>query len=141
MVEQPFLTPDAAGIAGKGAVGPDHAVTGHDDGNIVPPVRGRHSPGGFRISLPDGQLDITDGPAKRDHEQLGPYVHLETGTGLCKRQLKYFTVTVEILDQLVHTACNNRRQLFIGLFGGRNILEGDTGDAGIGAGDLQLAKG
>ena len=77
VIEEPALALDAAAIAGEGAVGPDHAMTGDDHADGVGAVGQADSANGAGPADARGKLRVGDcGPA-RDLAEGAPYLALE----------------------------------------------------------------
>ena len=86
--EQRDLAVHAAGVAGEGAAGADHAVAGHDDADRVAADRGTDRPGGLRLADARGDVAVGRGRAERDRPQLLPDRELEGGAGGVERQVE-----------------------------------------------------
>ena len=56
MLQQPFLALQPAAIARQRAIGPNHPVAGHHDGNGIAAIGKAHRPHGIGIAQPLGQL-------------------------------------------------------------------------------------
>ena len=67
MLEEEALDVQPTAEAGEGAVRPDHAVAGQDDGERVAPIRCAHRPGGVVAqSEPTGLLAVAHRLAVRE---------------------------------------------------------------------------
>ena len=140
--EQPFFSPETAAISDQVFFGPDDAVTGYDDDDVIPSVggcRGADSPG---ITEPAGQFEIAERFSEGNSRQLVPHPLLKGRTALADGEIEDASLSLEILDQLFDTlddhGCN--RPLEIGaaqleLF--EMVDKADLADIGVRAADAE----
>lgn len=100
MVEEPFLSPETAGIADEVAFGADDTVTRDDDGDVVPAVGGGGGADRLGIAETAGHFEVTNGLAKGDCRQFVPDALLERGAVLGHGKIEDAALSLEILDQL-----------------------------------------
>ncbi len=142
MFQEPAFAPQAAGISGEGAVAADNAVAGNDDGQFVFAVGGAYGPDAFRVADAVRQLQVRDGMAERDVQELLPYGLLEVGTGLLQGQLESFTFAGKVFVELLRTVQQQPwrlRKLFPGH--GYFFFEQHFLDMGIGTANQQYTYG
>src|ERR1700686_187315 len=77
VIEQPRLSFESSAVTGEGTVGPDHPVTGHDDGDGVTSVG--QADGARRLGIPDAprQFTVRNRLAVRYLSQPRPHALLE----------------------------------------------------------------
>src|SRR6266700_1165048 len=101
MLEQPAFAIQAAAEAGQLTARPDHAVTGHDDGDRVLAVGGAHGASGARVAEAPRQLAVARGGAVGDGAEEIPHLPLEGRAGRLERQVERRPGAGEVLLQLV----------------------------------------
>src|SRR5262249_44143519 len=100
VVEQPFLAFEAPAVAGERPVGADHAMTGNNDRNRVPPVG--KADGARSRRLPDAarQLAVRDRFTEGNLAQLLPHFFLKCRSVRSKRDVEVPQITGEVRRQL-----------------------------------------
>ena len=100
MVEQPFFSPDSAGIPCKVARGPDHPVAGDHDGDAILAIGGADCADRFFILEGEGDVAVTALHAIRDAEQGIPDLLLEIGALGPERHVKGLARACEVFFEL-----------------------------------------
>ncbi len=88
MRQQPLLALQPAAISRERAVGADHPVTGHQDGNGIPPIREPHGARGAGLADPPGQLSVAPSLAVRNFRELPPDTLLKFRALQAQRQIE-----------------------------------------------------
>ena len=146
MVQQPFLSPEAAGIAYEIPFRADHAVAGNDDGYIVPAIGRGGGADAFGIAQPAGHVEVAEGFAEGDRCQLVPDLLLEGSTILGNGKFKDPSLSLEILDKLFDALDDHGRDgalQFAGWFDGpvEVVYEADLIDIRFRSADAEEAQG
>jgi len=146
VIEEPFFTPETAGVADEIAFGADDAVAGDDDSDIVLAIGGGGGADRLGIAETAGHLEIADGLTKGDGGELVPDALLEGGAVLGNGKFKNTALTLEILDQLFDALDDHggHGALEAGMAGFRIIEvvdKADLIDIGVRAADAEQAQG
>ena len=100
VLQQPFFTPQAAGVTGEAFVCTNNAVAGHDDGYFVAAIGVGGGTYYFGVAHALCQVSVADGFAVRYFQQLVPYGLLKSGAVLVNGDVEIFAAACKKLNQL-----------------------------------------
>ena len=108
MIEQPLLPPPAAAVAAERTVGPDDAVAGNDDGDLVLAVDAADGADGAGRSDAARHVGVRPRLAVWDLAERLPRGELERRAALLQRQVEVAPRAGEVLAQLLRRAAQDR---------------------------------